>query len=48
MENLNREEGQTLSEYAVVLTIITIGIVVLLTALSASVAAAIGHIVTSM
>jgi Flp pilus assembly pilin Flp len=40
VNKLNREDGQTMAEYGVVLAVITIGIVFALTALSGGISAA--------
>ncbi len=43
-----REEGQTMAEYGVVLAIITLGVVVALTALSGGISGAINTVVGSL
>jgi Flp pilus assembly pilin Flp len=42
---VKREEGQTMAEYGVVLAVITLGVVVALTALSGGISAAINNVV---
>ena len=42
----SKEEGQTMAEYAVVLALITVAIVLALAALSGGIATAIGNVVT--
>jgi len=39
-----RQEGQTMAEYGIVLAVITIGVVVAITALSTKISGAIGHV----
>lgn len=43
-----REEGQTMAEYGVVLAVITLGVVVALTALSGGITGAINAVVTKL
>lgn len=43
-----REEGQTMAEYGVVLAVITLGVVVALTALSGGITGAINTVVTKL
>ena len=43
-----REEGQTMAEYGVVLAVITLGVVVALTALSGGITGAIDTVVTKL
>ncbi len=43
-----REEGQTMAEYGVVLAVITLGVVVALTALSGGITGAIDAVVTKL
>jgi Flp pilus assembly pilin Flp len=45
---VEREEGQTMAEYAVVLAVITIGIVAALTTLSGSITDALGTVGDAM
>lgn len=45
---LRKEEGQTMAEYGVILAVITVGIVLALTALSNGIQAAIGEVVTTL
>jgi Flp pilus assembly pilin Flp len=45
---LGNEEGQTMAEYGVVLAVITLGIVVALTALSTGISGAIADVVTRL
>jgi Flp pilus assembly pilin Flp len=42
------EEGQTMAEYGVVLAVITLGVVVALTALSGGISGAIGTVVSKL
>ena len=45
---LRNEEGQTMAEYGVVLAVITLGIVVALTALSTGIRGALAGVVTAL
>lgn len=45
VNGLKRDEGQTMAEYGVVLAVITIGVVVALTALSGGISGAISNVV---
>jgi Flp pilus assembly pilin Flp len=45
---VQREEGQTMAEYAVVLAVITVGIVAALTTLSGSITSALGAVGDAM
>jgi Flp pilus assembly pilin Flp len=46
--SLKKEEGQTMAEYGVILAVITVGIVVALTALSGGIQDAIGNVVDTL
>jgi Flp pilus assembly pilin Flp len=43
-----REEGQTMAEYGVVLAVITLGVVVALTALSGGITGAINNVISKL
>jgi Flp pilus assembly pilin Flp len=45
---LRKEEGQTMAEYGVILAVITVGIVLALTALSNGIQSAIGDVVATL
>ncbi len=45
---LRREDGQTMAEYGVILAVITVGIVIALTALSTGIQGAIGDVVDTL
>jgi Flp pilus assembly pilin Flp len=45
---LRKEEGQTMAEYGVILAVITVGIVIALTALSGGIETAIDKVVTTL
>jgi Flp pilus assembly pilin Flp len=48
LERLRDESGQTMAEYAVVLGVITIGVVVVLTALSTAIKSTLTNVIASM
>jgi Flp pilus assembly pilin Flp len=48
LERIREESGQTMAEYAVVLGVITIGVVVVLTALSTAIQNTLKAVITSM
>jgi Flp pilus assembly pilin Flp len=45
---MRSEDGQTMAEYGVVLAVITLGIVVALTALSTGISGALGRVLTAL
>jgi Flp pilus assembly pilin Flp len=48
LARFDREEGQTMAEYGVILAVITVGIVAALTALSGGIQGAIGNVVKQL
>jgi Flp pilus assembly pilin Flp len=48
LERMRDESGQTMAEYAVVLGVITIGVVLVLTALSTAIQNTLTNVITSM
>ncbi len=48
LERLRDESGQTMAEYAVVLGVITIGVVLVLTALSTAIQNTLTNVISSM
>lgn len=48
LEQIRDESGQTMAEYAVVLGVITVGVVLVLTALSTAIKDTLTNVITSM